>query len=128
MQSRISHKTLLACGILASLTYVATDITASLRYPGDDFIDQTVSELFAVGAPTSRLVVPLFTLSSTLVAVFAFAVWRSDGHRRAVRWLAAMIAANAVNSAVLWNVFPLHMRGGVPTATGTMHLVLAVNP
>ena len=128
MQPRISHKTLLACGILASLTYVVTDISASLRYPGYNFIDQTVSELFAIGAPTSRLVVPLFTLSSTLVAVFAVAVWRSDDHRRAVRSMAAMIAANAVNSAVLWNVFPLHMRGAVPTATDTMHLVLAVNP
>ena len=50
MQPRISHQTLFACGILASLTYVATDITATLRYPGCDFIDQTVSELFAIGA------------------------------------------------------------------------------
>ena len=85
MQPRISHKALLACGILASLTYIATDIIASLRYPGYNFIDQTVSELFAIGAPTSRLVVPLFTLSSTLVAVFAFAVWASAGRSRAAR-------------------------------------------
>ncbi len=128
MPLRISHKALLACGILASVTYVATDIVATLRYPGYDFIDQTVSELFAIGAPTSRLVVPLFTLSSTLVAAFAFAVWTSAGHRRALRWLAAMIFANAVNTVVLWNVFPLHMRGVAPTVTDAMHLVLAVNP
>lgn len=68
MPSRILRKALLACGILASLTYVATDITASLRYRGYDFIDQTVSELFAIGAPTSGIVVPLFTVSSTLLA------------------------------------------------------------
>ena len=53
MQPRISHKALLACGILASLTYVVTDIIASLRYPGYNFIDQTISELFAIGVPTS---------------------------------------------------------------------------
>jgi pimeloyl-ACP methyl ester carboxylesterase len=128
MQPRISHKALRACGILASLTYVATDIVASLRYPGYNFIDQTVSELFAIGAPTSRIVVPLFTLSSTLLVAFAFGVWASCGHNRALRWLSTMIFANAVNTVVLWNVFPLHMRGVAPTFTDTMHLVLAVNP
>jgi hypothetical protein len=33
----------LARGILASLTYVATDIIACLLYPGYNFIDQTVA-------------------------------------------------------------------------------------
>jgi hypothetical protein len=42
MQSRIVPEALVACGILASLTYAATDIIASLRYPAYDFIDQTV--------------------------------------------------------------------------------------
>jgi pimeloyl-ACP methyl ester carboxylesterase len=128
MRSRISHNVFLACGILASLTYVATDVIASLRYPRYHFIDQTVSELFAIGAPTSRIVVPLFTLSSTLLAAFAFGVWASCGHRRALRWLASMMFANAVNTLVLWNLFPLHMRGVTPTFTDAMHLVLAVNP
>ena len=130
MQPRVSHKALLACGVLASLTYVASDITASLRYPGYNFIDQTVSELFAIGAPTSRIVVPLFTLSSTLLAAFAFAVWAScgPGRSRALRWLAIMMFANALNTLVLWNAFPLHMRGVAPTFTDAMHLVLAVNP
>jgi hypothetical protein len=70
MQPLSSHKALLACGILASLTCVVTDIRASLWYP----------------------------------------------------------VANAVNTVVLWNVFPLHMRGLAPTFTDAMHLVLAVNP
>ena len=85
-------------------------------------------ETFPFHSGWSLLVVPLFTLSSTLVAVFAFAVWASAGHSRALRWLAAMIFANAVNTVVLWNVFPLHMRGVAPTFTDAMHLVLAVNP
>lgn len=128
MQPGISRKVLLSCGILASLTYVGTDILASLLYPDYSFIDQTVSELFAIGAPTSRIVVPLFTVSSTLSAAFALGVWTSRGHSRALAWLAIMIFASAANTVVLWNAFPLHMRGVTPTFTDAMHLVLAVNP
>jgi len=39
-----------------------------------------------------------------------------------------MLFANALNTLVLWNAFPLHMRGVAPTFTDAMHLVLAVNP
>jgi hypothetical protein len=128
MQPRVSRKVLLSCGILASLIYLGTDIVASLPHPGYSFIDQTVSELFAIGAPTSRIVVPLFTVSSALLAAFAFGVSSSRGHGRAVRWLAIMIFGNAVNSLVLWNFFPIHMRGVAPTLTDAMHVVLAINP
>ena len=51
MQTRVSRKALLAYGILASLTYFASDILASLRYPTYNFSDQAVSELIAIGAP-----------------------------------------------------------------------------
>jgi pimeloyl-ACP methyl ester carboxylesterase/hypothetical membrane protein len=128
MQPRIWHRALLACGIVASLAYVATDIFASLRYPGYSFTDQAVSELFALGAPTSRIVVPLFTISSALLAAFSLGVWRSSRHSQASRWLASMIFGNAVDSLLLWNFFPMHMRGVTPTFTDAMHLVLAINP
>ena len=66
MQPRISHKAFLA----------------GLRYPGYNFIDQAASELFGIGAPAGRIVVPLFTLSSTLLAAFGFAVGTGSGHNR----------------------------------------------
>ncbi len=122
------RRLLFTCGIFASLTYVATDIWASTHYAGYSFIDQAVSELFAIDAPTSRLVVPLFTLSSTLVAAFALGVWRSSGDCRAVRWLAVLFVANAANSLLLWNFFPMHMRGITPSVTDAMHGILAINP
>ena len=128
MHRKISGTGLLACGVLASLTYIGSDIIAGLQYPGYSFTDQAVSELFAIGAPTSRIVVPLFTLSSTLVAAFAVGVWITSGHRRRLQWLASLIFANAVNTLVLWNVFPIHMRGVTPTFTDAMHFVLAINP
>ena len=39
-----------------------------------------------------------------------------------------MMLGNAVNSLVLWNVFPMHMRGTPPTFTDAMHGILAINP
>jgi hypothetical protein len=125
---RIVPSALLTCGILASLTYVATDICAGMLYSGYSFADQAVSELFAIGAPTSHIVVPFFTLSSGLVAAFALGAWRSSPHNRARRVIAWMMLGNAVNSLVLWNFFPMHMRGTPPTFTDAMHGILAINP
>lgn len=120
--------TLLICGILSPLFYVATDIIAGVTYSGYSFPDQAVSELFAIGAPTSRLVVPLFTLSSLLIAAFGAGVRASLPQSRARRLMTWMMWANAVDSLVLWNFFPMHMRGVAPTFTDTMHALLAINP
>jgi len=119
---------LLTCGIMAALCYVATDIAGAVLYSGYSFTDQAVSELFAIGAPTSRIVVPLFTLSSLLLMAFALGVWLSSGHSRLLRLMSAMFAGSAIVGAVLWNFFPMHMRGEQPTFTDTMHLILATNP
>ena len=125
------RKVLLICGIVAPLIYVATDILAGTLYPGYSFTSQAVSELFAIGAPTSSLVVPLFTVSSLLLVPFAFGVWKSSaaaGRNRALRIMALMIIGNAVTSLILWNFFPMHMRGAEMTFTDTMHVILAINP
>ena len=121
-------KLLLVCGILAPLVFIGGDIVAGLRYPNYSFASQAVSELFAIGAPTSGLLVALFTLASLLLLAFAFGVWRSAGPRRALRVLAVLFAVSAVNGLVLWNFFPMHMRGDARTFTDTMHLALAANP
>jgi len=60
---------------MAALCYVATDIAGAVLYPGYSLMDQAVSELFAVGAPTTRVVVPLFTPSSIVFAIAAFRGW-----------------------------------------------------
>ena len=116
---------LLVCGILAIPLYAATDVLAGTLYPDYSFTDQAVSELFAIGAPTSGFVIPLFTLYSLLVLAFALGVWASAGRNRALHILALMVVANAINGLVLWNFFPMHMRGTEVTFTDTMHLILA---
>jgi hypothetical protein len=122
------RRVLLGCGIVGAVVYPLADILAAARYPGFSYRDQAVSELFAIGAPTSGLVVPLFTASSTLLLFFAVGMWMSADGRRWVRPLAVMMALNTIDALVLWNFFPMHMRGQQPTFTDTMHGVLAVDP
>ena len=119
---------LLKCGIFGSLFYPIADIIAGNLYNGYSFNEQTVSELFAIGAPTSQLVVTLFTISSLLFIAFAFGIWLLSNDKRILRILSLMIFGNAVNSLILWNFFPMHMRGIQPSFTDTMHGILAINP
>jgi len=125
---RKRDRLLLSCGVLAGVGYVATDLLASLSYPGYSLRGQAVSELFAIGAPPSAWVVPLFSLCSLLLLAFAAGVRRAAGGRRLVRALAVMFAGSAVVGLLIWNVFPMHMRGAERSFTDTMHLILATNP
>jgi hypothetical protein len=121
------RKVLLICGVVAPLLFISTDILAGTLYAGYSFTDQAVSELFAIGAPTSDLVVPLFTVYSVLLVAFAFGIWMISAASRkwALQILALMMIVNAVNGLVLWNFFPMHMRGAEMTFTDTMHVTLA---
>jgi voltage-gated potassium channel Kch len=106
-------KVLLTCGILALLLYASTDILAGALYAGYSFTSQAISELFAIGAPTSHLVVPLFTVYDVLLVAFALGVWVSAGRNRALRVIALMVVGNAANGLVLWNFFPTpHHKSG----------------
>lgn len=42
--------------------------------------------------------------------------------------MAVMMALNTVDALVLWNFFPMHMRGSQPTFTDMMHGLLAIDP
>lgn len=123
-----ARRVLLIAGILAAACYVVTDLVCSFLYPGYSIADQAVSELFAIGAPTSFVVVPLFTLSSLLLGAFSVGIWLSSTGRLILRLAALAFAASALVGIVLWNFFPMHMRGAEPTFTDTMHLILATNP
>ena len=121
------RRLLLICGAIAPLVYIATDIVAARLYPGYSYSDQAVSELFAIGAPTATMVVRLFTVSSALFVLFSVGL-RLSMRSRLMRLMALMILLNAVDSLMLWNLFPMHMRGSTLSLTDTMHAILAVNP
>ena len=75
---------LLMCGIVSAAIYVLTDIAAAASYPGYSYADQAVSELFAIGAPTSDFVVPLFSLSSALLLLFGLGIASTSQENRTV--------------------------------------------
>src|SRR5215203_1263950 len=80
------RKILLGCGIVSSVLYVATILLAPRRWEGYSSSSQTVSELFAINAPTKPLVVPLFLMYSVLVIAFGMGVWAS-ADRKGSPWL-----------------------------------------
>lgn len=126
--SSAGRRLLLLCGVAAAFVYVFTDLAAALAYPGFSIADQAVSELFAIGAPTSRPVVLLFSISSALLLAFSLGIALGARGSGALRLLAVMFAASAVDALILWNFFPMHMRGAERTFTDLMHLILAANP
>lgn len=115
---------LLLCGILSSLLYVVTTVLAAMRWEGYSSISQTVSELFAIDAPSRSLVVPLFLTHNALLIAFAIGVWGSAGRRRALRVTGGLLIAIGVVGSVATPFFPIHRRGVEETLTDTMHAVL----
>jgi hypothetical protein len=63
---RTTRKAYLVCGILSSLLYVATVALAPLLWERYSSTSQTVSELFAIDAPSRPLVVPLLPHTTCL--------------------------------------------------------------
>jgi hypothetical protein len=118
------RKVLLVCGILSSLLYVATVVLAAIRWEGYSSTSQTVSELIAIDAPTTPLVVPLFVIYSLLVYAFGVGIWRSAGQKRALRFAAVGLVGKEVLGLVVTLFFPMHLRGVEGTLTDTMHAIL----
>jgi len=117
-------RSLLTCGIVASLLFVGTDILAGALWHGYSFIAQSISELSAAGAPTRRLVLPLNLIYYALMIAFGLGVWRLATQNPALRVTALMVAGNAVISAVAVAFFPMHPGEAVGTLANTMNIVL----
>src|SRR5687768_18462123 len=81
------RRALLVCGILSSLLYIVTDLSAAFRYDGYSFFSQAASELAALGAPTRPVVVPLFLAYGALALAVGVGVVRdgADEQNRPVR-------------------------------------------
>lgn len=117
---------LLACGLVASLLYLAMNVFVPLVWPTYSSLSQTISELSAVDAPTRPIWVPLGLVYALLVAAFGLGVVQTAGASRAERVLGWMLVINGILSLV-WP--PMHQRevlaAGGGTLTDTLHLVWA---
>ena len=120
------HKSLLACGIVAMLWYVAINIFVPMQYPGYDIASYTVSELSAIGAPTRTLWFILCIFYSLFFIAFGAGVWLSANGNRKLQIVAAVII---FDSALGFFWPPMHQRqiiaAGGGTFTDTLHLVWA---
>lgn len=120
------QKILLACGILASLLYVATDIVASMLYHGYSYTAQQISELSAIGAPTRLFWIIMSFPFNFLLIAFGIGVSKSAGSNRFMRITGILLTIWGILGFV-WLFFPMHMRGAIVdgSVTDTMHLVMA---
>ena len=118
------RKTLLVCGIVASLLYVIATVLGAMRWEGYSATSQTVSELFAIDAPSKSLVDPLFVIYSILWIAFGVGVWQSAGPTRALRIAAVGLIGKEVEGLVVQLFFPMHQRGFTGTANDPLHGVL----
>jgi hypothetical membrane protein len=117
-------KILLICGILATLIYIGVDILAASLYEGYSYTDQAISELSAIGAPTSWLWHILTFIFNPLIIAFGIGVWFSANHKRPLRITGILLIIWGI-LGFIWLLFPMNMRGAIGSASDTGHLVLS---
>lgn len=124
-RGRVLRKTLLACGVLSSLLYAATDVLGGLRYEGYSFYSQAISELMAVGAPSEGFVDPLFIAYGVLALAFGLGVLEEGlGRSRALLVTGALLAGYAALGFTGPTLFEMHPRGAREIGGDAPHIVL----
>ena len=118
----IAQKTLLVCGILASLLYAAMLVTVPMRWEGYSSVSQTVSELSAIGAPSRSLWVSLARVYTVLAIAFGSGVWAVAAMNRRLRVAGAVLIVQSI-AGIFWP--PMHLRGATPTLTDALHVIFA---
>jgi hypothetical protein len=115
-------------GAAMFVLYIAMDVIASLAYDGYSYVDQTISELSATGAPTRTFWLSAGSLYQVLAFVFAFGVLGMAAGQRTVRIVGWVLLAAAV-TGIGWWFAPMHQREVLAADGGnwqdTMHLVMA---
>jgi CubicO group peptidase (beta-lactamase class C family) len=118
------QKSLLTCGILGALLYVAMTLLFGLLWEGYSSTSQAVSELSAIDAPTRPLWLVLGVVYSGLFIAFGWGVWTAAHGRRPLRIVGALLIADGV-LGFTWPA--MHQRAvlaaGGGTLTDTLHLV-----
>lgn len=112
---------LIALGIISSILYLLTDMTASTLWRAYSPISQTVSELIAIDAPTRPYVTISFVVYALLIYSYGVGMMRSSGGKRALKVAALLIVAKEVLGLIATLFFPIHLRGVEGNYSDTMH-------
>lgn len=122
-------KSLLYCGILSSLLYIAINIFVPMQWDEYAPASQTVSELSAIGAPTRTLWFWVCIPYTVLVIAFAWGVWQSATGNRRLRIAGGLLIAYGL-LGIVWPFAPMHLRetlaAGGANFSDTMHIALGV--
>lgn len=120
------RKVLLACGIASSVVYVGATILGAMQWPGYDWTSLSISELFALDAPSRLLVAAAFLAYGPLVIAFGVGVWMSAGAKRGLRAAGgALIGYGALGwPGPVFFALPTMRRGVQDTPSDMMQVVL----
>jgi uncharacterized protein DUF998 len=118
------RKALLACGIVAPPLYVGATILGALVWKDYSPTAQSVSELFAVDAPSKSIMDPLLVIYSLLWIAFGSGVWLSAGYTLALRVAAIGLIGKELEGLIVQIYFPMHLRGVETTVNDPVHGVL----
>jgi hypothetical protein len=112
VRDRLTIRTvLIASGIAAAVWWVAIDVVGSLRYPGYSYVDQTISELSAIGAPTRTFMMTVSGIPYlVLMIAFGVGVWIVAGRTRAGRVVGALLIVEAIFGFAGGVLFPMATR------------------
>ena len=109
------------------MVYLVADISASLRYEGYSYVDQTLSELSAVGAPTRTLWVSLAIVYHVLMAACGIGIWKAADGKRRLQVVAVCVVMVGL-LGIVWPFAPTHQReilaSGQFTLSDTLHVIL----
>lgn len=116
------RKLLLGCGVASSVLYAGLNVFVPMLWPEYSSVNQTVSELSAIDAPTRNVWFPFGLLYAVLVIAFGLGVNVSAVGSNLIRWLGILLIAYGT-LCLYWP--PMHLRGTITTVTDTLHLVWA---
>ena len=123
----MGRRSLLYCGVMASLLYIAMNIFFPFFYEGYNWVTQTVSELSAVDAPTRPFWFPLGIVYTLLIAAFGWGVLISADGKRSLRIVGILMILHGL-LGLTWS--PMHQRevlaAGGGTFSDTWHIVMSV--
>src|SRR3954454_5430231 len=111
------RKVLLGCGIASSVLYVAATIIGAMQWQGYRWTSQSVSELFALDAPSRPVVATAFLAYGVLVSAFGWGVWLSARPKRSLRVAGGALIGYGVmgESGPLFFSLPTMVRGAQGT-------------
>ena len=126
----MNRKVYFVCGMLFPVMYIIMTILGGALRPGYSHISDTVSELFAPGAPNKQLLDILHVAHALLGILWGIGVWqfvRGSGHSTPAGMIGAgMIIAVGVVTVATATIFPQDAWGTPLTFPGQMHKILVL--